>query len=199
MKIGLDLDGVIANFYKAYEELTIEVAGEDLFQEHRWPNEVPCVWNWPEHYGYSSEVMREVWRRISEDPLFWFRLEPLPGALDTVGPLIANAENDVYYITARPGLKPRAQSQAWLMYHLEDPCPTVLITEDKGCACRCLDLDVYVDDKLSNIMSVANLSDRTQAFLVDRPYNQCDPSVHFKRVSQIQDVFCEGHLREKEC
>ena len=39
MRIGIDVDGVLANFYAAYEALAIQTQGEDLFGEHKWPNE----------------------------------------------------------------------------------------------------------------------------------------------------------------
>jgi len=70
-RIGVDIDGVLANFWEAYENLTIQVSGEDRFGKARWPNQYPPSWNWPEdHFGYSKATMSEVWNTIRTNSTF---------------------------------------------------------------------------------------------------------------------------------
>lgn len=169
MRIGIDVDGVLANFVEAYERLVIEESGVDLFGENKWPV-VPCTWNWPEHYGYSKDLMDfvngPVWRRIKTSPNFWRLLRPLIGAEE----LTISSEHDVYFITDRAGVQVKRQTEAWLREHFWGNS-TVLISKFKGEAAKALSLDLYVDDRWDNIRSVELISPATKAVLLDRPYN----------------------------
>ena len=168
LKIGIDVDGVIADFYTGYETLTIETAGIDLFGARRYPLEEPPTWNWPEFYGYTAETMREVWNRIKNSRDFWYRL----GALADVEAArrLFQTGADVYFITARPGLKAKRQTEAWLaLYGM--PGATVLLSERKMLCCRALDLDVYIDDKSENIENIDAVTPDTYGYLISRRYN----------------------------
>lgn len=168
MRIGIDIDGVLANFYSAYEALIVEVAGYDLFCENRYPSAVPPVWDWPQFYGYSDTVIREAWRRIKASDSFWLGLGVLPD-IDTARAVYRLA-HDVYFVTDRAGVNAKRQTEAWL-HHQGFPGATVLISSHKGLCAKALKLDVYVDDKGENIQDVDRDAPDTEGYLLHRPYN----------------------------
>lgn len=186
MRIGIDIDGVIANFYSAYETAVIEEAGgEDKFPA-KYPEQLPPVWDWPEHYGYDKMITGRVWKKIKESRSFWGNLGKLPDAkvLDQSMPW---AIHDVYFITNRAGANAKQQTERWLRERFPIHNPTVLVTPNKGLAAAALQLDVYIDDKGENVLAVEQQSPATRVYLIDRPYNE-----HVKvqrRVSGLKSVF----------
>ena len=175
MRIGIDVDGVLANFFKAYETLTIAVAGEDRFGDKKWPNQLPQTWNWPETFGYSKETMNQVWASIKRNPKFWVSMEPLPGVssfLDSLEQL--NRQNhEIYFITDRPGINAQRQTAAWLE-EFPFSFPSVIISGPharKGQIAKGLALDFYLDDKFENVMDVLGKSPSTRTYMLSYPYN----------------------------
>lgn len=185
MRIGIDIDGVLANFWKGYEELHIEVAGADLFGDKKWPNAEPQCWSWPETFGYTKDQTTEVWKRIRESKVFWYELDPLP-EYEAFKEWISNNDKDeIYFITNRMGQVPKLQTEVWFGHH-EIPYATVLISEEKGLCCDALDLELYIDDKPENITQVELQSPDTNAFLLLRPYNKDAKS--FMRTATLMEV-----------
>lgn len=177
MRIGVDIDGVLADFNKAFIERVIHVTRKDLFP--RRPFDIP-TWNYPEHYGYSAKEVDTVWWHIINDTQFWARLPAYAdtnAALRYLGDRISCHGDDVYFITARPGLEAKAQTEAWLLGHwplAHVPELTVLISQHKGMCAAALDLDVYIDDRDLNVTAVALCRDasQTRVLLMDRPWNR---------------------------
>lgn len=189
MKLGIDVDGVICDFYSGYERIIRDVTGKDLFPK-RAVGEYPPTWDWPEYHGYSSQDIQRTWQVIQDSPDFWQNLTALPDLRAAM--LIDTTKHDVYYITARPGKTAKLQTELWFMDKWEF-FPTVLISPQKGLCCAALDLDVYIDDRLENIQDVMETSPTTTALLIDRPYNQCTLSM--PRAISLEKVATEMGLR----
>lgn len=173
MRIGVDMDGVVANFNASFIPRMIANAGKDLFG----PEFIPTVWDYPLLVGYTVEEMTAALAEIEQDPTFWRSLECYHGeqvikALDTLSTAQARGEHEVYFITNRMGKLVKWQTERWLKSHgMSDP--TVLLTKNKGLAAAALDLDAYIDDKLENIVDVLHHTGITcMPFLCDRPWNQ---------------------------
>lgn len=199
MRIGFDVDGVLANFIAAYQRLFVRISGVDLFQPGDDVN--PPCWDWPQFRGYGDDIVASVWAHIGADPTFWARLAPLDGA-DTLSMCIADMEkrHDIYFITARFGKRDKQQTETWLRNYLGLPGPTVLISSDKGACAGALRLDAYIDDNLDNIRGVvqsnsdeqvtANIQGRppkfyTRPFLLNRAYNQGIVESSYTRVRSV--------------
>jgi uncharacterized HAD superfamily protein len=173
LKIGFDIDGVLANFCHSYEDKYKEVTGVNRFAPWH-PDVGPLTWNWPtEHYGYTKEQTDEVWRRIKADPNFWEDLPSAPGFMQHFKNwFISHAHyHEVYFVTARPGTRTKRQTENWFHRRLLT-VPTMLISDQKGMVARALNLDYYVDDKAENIADVVKQSPHTKAYLLDKAYNR---------------------------
>lgn len=154
MRIGCDIDGVLANFTQAYQALTIKCAnGVNLF--HPNDDKDPPCWNWPEYRGYSKETVSAVWSEIKTSHTFWSEL-PETKDCSTLRLCILDMQrwHEVYFITSRVGKDVKWQTEQWLVLHLGIERPTVLISSEKGLCARALKLDCYLDDNADNANDV---------------------------------------------
>lgn len=165
--LGVDVDGVLANFNTGFIDLVIEVTGRDLFPPR--PFDIP-TWNYPEHYGYTKEELEAVWGRIERSSGFW---KSLPAYEDTINAVRYIREKfamgaDIYFVTSRPGLSAKIQTEEWLRtWYLP---PTVLISSAKGLCSRALKFDAYIDDRWENALDVSTTG--ALSVLMDRPWNR---------------------------
>lgn len=171
MKIGIDVDGVLADFNTACIRRYVQVTGHDLFPREVVAdpsNNIP-TWYYPTHFGYLDEENKAVWATIAADSAFWLSLQSLPGAEK----LLADADHlvhDFYFPTARVGGNAKYQTEHWLVQHGYRSWPSVMISADKAGIAKALKLDVYIDDNLDNANAVCETGTRT--FLIDRGWNR---------------------------
>ena len=171
MRIGFDMDGVLAAFVPAYEELIVRFAGEDKFPA-RYPAALPPVWDWPQHYGYDTAVIDRVWKHIKYSTTFWRSLPAVPGAW-TLMEYLRPRRHELYFVTDRPGVNPQGQTVRWLTDVLNVDRPSVITSRrGKGIVAKALALDIYVDDKYENVLDAQEQSPETKVLCIDYPYNQ---------------------------
>lgn len=174
MVIGIDVDGVLANFVSAYSALLSEVSGRVL------PSKEVDEWNYEHGLGLSSGEVNEAWRRIKRSKSFWADLDHMPGVdkalferLNEIGKI-----HEVYYITSRPGTRSQEQTQVWLEFGGID-FPTVMISSEKALAVMAVAADVYIDDRLANansVMAAVRAAGTLQrVYLQDATYNRKPP------------------------
>lgn len=188
MRIGFDVDGVLAEFQAAYQDLVVKVTGRDMFLSND-KNNPPC-WDWPQYRGYSNGEIQKVWMFILSNSRFWYDLETTRFARNCASRLTTLFDNDnnaheVYFITDRPGIKAKHQTERWLREWFDLDNATVIVTPDKGVAARLLKLDAYIDDKPANVNAVAAET---------RPKKNKDYLVMFERL--VKDGMSEVQLLE---
>lgn len=172
MRLGIDVDGCLADFNSSFMDLIIGVTGRNLFPTR--PFDIP-TWDYPESYGYSNHEVSQVWNVIRQDKLFWASLEPLPSAQTFLTRCAMAADtHDLYFITSRPGLLAKQQTEAWLLANGGLDRPTVLVSSMKGWCARALRLDAYLDDKDTNAVDVRMANPSGYTFLLDQPWNRTD-------------------------
>lgn len=183
--IGVDVDGIVANFESGYAPLLTKVSGIEFPRVNQpgWPD----TWFWDAAAGVTKEQEAKVWKEMiipSDD--FWFNLPAHIGAAGFLASLnhMQYTEHDVYFITNRPGLTAKGQTEEWLVkFGVTDP--TVLISGKKGLCCKALDVTHYIDDKTENCEDVSFTSPSTQCFMLAKAYNR--PANYVTRISTLQE------------
>lgn len=197
LRVGFDVDGVLARFNHAYANVLISTSGVNKFGEPAetiFTDTEPNEWCYDKAAGYTKEERNAAWDNLCADPLFWLML---PMTRDEAS-LRHRAHcltklNDVYFITNRSGVNAKWQTEIWLERNFGIRFPTVLLSATKGAVCRALSLDCYIDDKAENIHSVVGLAS-TRAYLLDKPYNRTFIGNTHTRVSSLEEFFVHEGL-----
>lgn len=161
LRLGIDLDGVLANFTDAFADVLAKTSGRMLVTEYPYD---PLVWDWPQHVGFTDAEVTAAWKRVHQSPDFWQSLLPKDGAvafLDQLWRWVAyrnwghGESHEVYFITNRDGLRAKDQTEQWLIRHgFGGKHPTVLIARgEKGPLVPALGLTHVVDDRPENLTS----------------------------------------------
>lgn len=202
LRLGFDVDGVLALFERGFERMCAAVTGKNLFpwEPGSGVTDPPC-WDWPQHFGYTNEEVGRVWDAIKADPQFWENLDPGDGADDlwVMMPFIEQ-RHAVYFVTARVGMNVKQQTENFLRFHCAAKNPTVLISKEKGAVAKALKLDAYIDDNADNVNDVmAKTEGSTAVYLLDRAYNRppaCAPiDMRVRRISQLRDMLIAFGIR----
>lgn len=180
MTFGIDVDGCLADFNHDYIKRIIAVTHRDLFPPR--PFDI-TTWYYPESYGYITEEVSKTWETIKTDPTFWQSLTPYEYTLDVLAELDRLSQRHaVYFITARPGVRAKQQTELWLK-RLGYWTPTVIVTQGdpatKGIIAKALEFDVFIDDKIENVEAVMSVG--LSARLFSQPWNR-HASSHIPRL-----------------
>lgn len=192
MRIGFDIDGVLAEFVPTYQRLITQTSGRDLFLHG--DDIDPPVWDWPALRGYGPAEISAVWKLIKASDSFWCGLGPT-NHVATLALLLPALEHqhDIYFVTSRPGASAKRQTEAWLVRHLPYEYtgvrPTVLICHEKGAAAKALGLDCYIDDNRDNAIDVAVSNTATRVYVLNRAYNQGTLPRGVTRVESLAEMF----------
>jgi len=190
LRIGFDMDGVIADFSGAFhdvearlfgpgsamtagepekeEEAQSASGGEDSAEDGPPPSEAA-----PEEASASPRAARRrrdaVWRAIQATPDFWTTLKPLEdGAVKRIHQMMLRHRWEVFFITQRPrteGETVQRQTQRWLVEQGVDWPSVLVLGGSRGAAAGALRLNYHVDDSPQNCLDVLSDS-RAKPILV---------------------------------
>jgi hypothetical protein len=165
IRVGFDVDGVVANFNKAFRQTAAQVDGPAGGHD---PSD-------PASRALGADVMKRVWDHIGRTAQWWLQLEPYEA--DEIERLYRTSRErrwEVYFMTTRPssaGETTQFQTQWWLESH-GFPLPSVLtVPGSRGDAANALKLDIAVDDRLTNCVDIIAAS-RSKAVLLLRRDDQ---------------------------
>ncbi len=178
LRIGFDLDGVLADFASAYREVersiwpdrgeTLPVAPED----HADARPEPAV-DAPVSARDAERRRRAVWDRIRATTDFWTTLQPTePGVVARLAALTLEFGWEVVFVTQRPATAGQAvqrQSQLWLAQQGFEMPSVVVIAGSRGAAIHALRLTHHVDDSPQNCVDVKSDSAATPILVVRTP------------------------------
>ena len=189
MRIGMDVDGVLANWDEGFRLKLIEASGRVLCP----PGFQPETWHWPEAVGYTDEEIKEAHFLSCNDTAFWTRLSPMPGAerfLSDIWRLFGNIHvliqngtvpdptglftPEIYFITSRYGPAVKDATHDWISRHGWTPQQTsVLINRHglKGEICKALGINVFIDDRPDNCVDVRRKCPDARVFMLARQHN----------------------------
>jgi 5' nucleotidase, deoxy (Pyrimidine), cytosolic type C protein (NT5C) len=181
LRIGFDLDGVLADMDAALREHCERLFGtargeapsarngapaDDSEEAATMPAETPVV-----QLDLSVRQERQLWRHVSTVENFWESLQEIePGAIARLASLARERAWEIIFLTKRPrtaGATAQVQSQRWLEAR-GFLLPSVFVVQgSRGRIAKALDLDIVVDDRPENCLDVITESS-ARAILVWR-------------------------------
>jgi 5'(3')-deoxyribonucleotidase len=174
LKLGLDLDGVFANFNDAFAEQLITTTGKNPFPAD-WR---PQVWDWMTPLGYSKREIEQTWAAVDTNPLWWAELASLEWAqhaLIELSQAVARQQIEIVFLTTRHSPTAHWQSVEWLRTRFAlRVMPQVCICknpESKGLMAKALGLEIVLDDYAPNLLAVKRHSPETRVVILDQPWN----------------------------
>ena len=155
VKVGIDIDGVCADFAPAANLWLAEDLGMEPAPIDRW--------DWFENYGHKgSRSWQRFWRFVAENPEWFMGLEPIEGAAREVD-AIDGMGHEVIFVTARNA---RYQDVTWRWLEANDFHPDHLVHTSQKHEVGC---DIYLDDSMDNIDLLRRNDKRAVLFM--QPWN----------------------------
>jgi hypothetical protein len=178
LRIGFDMDGVLADFSSAYYAVEDRLFGRAARATRAGNPEDEASNDDAADGGEAAEGARlkelrrrrdAVWRAIYNTPDFWLSLEPTDaGAVRRIHDSMLRHRWDVFFITQRPptlGDTVQRQTQRWLVKHGFDLPSVLVVPASRGAAAGALSLDYHVDDSPKNCIDVKSES-KAQPILI---------------------------------
>ena len=175
LRVGIDLDGVVANFKSAFETAASE-AGVPLPAGDAERASVDPL---------SSRDVKRIWDFVKRTPNWWVRLAPYePAQIIRLYEMSRRLRWEVVFMTRRPstsGDPVQFQSQWWLEQQGFFYPAVLTVPGSRGELANALRLDVIVDDQIHNCVDVISAS-TAKAVLLHREAR--DPAVDAHAVSR---------------
>lgn len=164
--ISFDLDGVLANFTRAFTRIAHDLFGTPVGGEQSQQN-----WmfeDFPE-LGLDRQqcaINGPIWTKVKKSVTFWADLDPLNVSIMS---RINTIRNKVF-ITNRPGVNPLEQSVYFLeKWGIEDPY--VIVADQKAPIAIEYNVVAHIDDYIKNVRELKDAKVRYTA-LYYAPYNK---------------------------
>lgn len=172
-KIGVDCDGVLANFVKAFIEEANRI----------WPGKVPKTyehktWDFPTEILNKAEANR-VWDKIKATPDWWLTVDAFTENVGALAVFFWTQKNhDIYIVTSRT--ETAGHSVAWQTNKWLEACGIAPVanylgvivapnSDDKAAIYEKLGIEFSIDDKAETVEQCQQLGQA--AFVLDRPWN----------------------------
>ena len=179
VRIGFDMDGVLADFATAFRNVETRLFGGTPTVAAEAP-EVEAEQEEAQDSGSAGQSPREmrrrrdaVWNAIHRTPDFWTTLQPLdPGAVRRIHALMIRYRWEVFFITQRPateGQTVQRQTQRWLVEQGFDLPSVLVISGSRGAAVGALRLTVHIDDSAQNCLDVVSESRARPLLIMPEP------------------------------
>lgn len=155
MRIGIDIDGVVADFVGA--------ANKWFSVKSNHPPIPADCWDWYLKYPGGVELGDRLFVDAVNEGLY-LRCKPVPGALDALY-VLRKANHDLTFITYRKGATAEKDTRAWLKrWHYGDV--PVVFTKDKGE----VPWELHLDDHPETVVDLRSRG--RSAVLFAQPWNE---------------------------
>jgi hypothetical protein len=161
LRLGFDLDGVVADFRTAFLQVASELLGAESIQK---PGS-----SMPDLDAVSPDHAKRVWKAITSTSNWWVGLTPYePLQIARLYQLARRFRWEVSFLTTRvptAGDSVQVQSQAWLERHGYYMPAVFTVPGSRGEIANGLRLDLVIDDQLLNCLEIVGAS-QTKAILI---------------------------------
>ena len=164
LRLGFDIDGVLANFQGAFRATALKLGAGDV-------GDIDAGDSGAAGSPLSPDDVRRVWNHIARTPNWWMEIDPYePDQIARLYSLTRALAWEVFFLTKRPpsaGDSVQFQTQWWIErfgFYL----PSVLtVPGSRGEVASALRLDLILDDQLINCVEVVSAAP-TKAILMQR-------------------------------
>ena len=186
MIVGMDIDGVVADFLPPFLQRLAECAGKGPIDPESVTD--PSFTN---HPLLSQEIISRCMVEVSYDAGFWQELAPLPSAEEWLALDRLSRQNRLIFITHRYERETYDISRItcdWLKKHGVSN-PVVYFTQShKSELIEKLAVELFVDDRHENCREAAE-NTHAVVMMPHRPYNSAFSHPRVQRVQDLAEIF----------
>jgi hypothetical protein len=176
LRIGFDLDGVLADFASAFHAVETRLFGTAPASAPDEPSDEEDRQSVPQGGASKpsagrSRTREAIWRQIASTEDFWTTLQPTDAAaVRRIHDLMLRHRWEVFFITQRPATRGdtvQRQTQRWLVAQGFDLPSVLVIAGSRGAAAGALRLDYLVDDSATNCLDALSDSSARPILIVE--------------------------------
>lgn len=179
LKIGLDIDGVVADSFPVFIAELNKHYGKDITELENYDMAKVYNVNWEDMNQFFVDNM---------EYLFSLPL-PMKGAVESIKTLLARG-HEIIYVTAR---KCGAEERMTLKWMAENkiPCEKIVFmgAESKTFAVREHGIDLFIEDFMSNALEIEAMG--VPVLLLDAPYNRGKLPQGVIRCRDWSEIMCQ--------
>ena len=186
MIVGLDIDGVVADFLPNFLQFVEQRVGNGPI-----PANSVTDWNFKDHPLLPEQAWSECMQAVSYEPEFWQNLSPLiaPKEWQTLDGM--SRQGKLIFLThryERENYDIHEVTCDWLKRHGVSRPVVHFTQESKVGLVKELSVQLFVDDRYENCAEVA---ERTEAVVLmpHRLYNQSFSHPRVKRIRDFNELF----------
>jgi hypothetical protein len=152
LRIGIDVDGVLANFREAFHQAASACGSREVGD----PDDPKTA------HSLEQKDVKRVWEYIAKTPNWWMTLAPYePEEIARLYSLTRAAAWEVFFLTNRPasaGDTVQFQTQWWIERHGFYLPAVLTVPGSRGEIANGLRLDLIIDDLVMNCVDVLGAS-----------------------------------------
>ena len=186
MMIGLDIDGVLADFVTPFLQLLEQRVGGGPID----PASITDP-NFMQHPFLTKENIFACMEETSYDPDFWRVLAPLLSPAQWQALTRVNRVHEIVFIThrwVRNTYDINRLTSDWLRRHGIDDPVAHFTQEKKSQLVNHLAIELFVDDRHENCQDVATQTNAV-VMMPHRPYNRAFDHPKVQRIQDLNEMF----------
>ena len=201
LRVGIDLDGTLADLSSAYRELERAMFGDRRAAESD-ADEAEIELGEQEQAADRKATLKAarhearqrdlIWDAIRQTADFWAGLRPLePGVVRRLYEASLAHGWEVFFITQRPstaGQTVQRQTQQWLMREGFETPSVLTLAGGRGRVAVTLELDVLVDDYRKNCVDVVSESRCWPILVLRTPSASAEAAAGGLRIGVVRSV-----------